>query len=312
MPTDLANWAFEYKWDGVRGLMYWDGRRVLVESRNLLDVTSQYPEIAALAPSLGTRTAVLDGEIVALDSRGCPSFSLLQRRMHVASSLAVRKLMEEVPVYYMIFDVLHLDGRNLRDLPYLRRREILESLRLDGDRWSTPEFLIGKGPALLKSAARLGLEGVMAKRIDSRYLQCRSRTWLKVKLFLRQEFVIGGYTPGKGGLAGGLGAILVGCYDHRAQEAKRLGVPQKFHYAGSVGTGFTAASNKHLLNVLRQIPLDKSPFTEGRVRRDALWVEPILLAEVEFREWTPQGILRQPSFKGLRTDKEPTDVVREI
>ena len=152
----------------------------------------------------------------------------------------------------------------------------------------------------------------MAKRLESVYEPGhRSGDWLKIKIQRRQEFVIGGYTPGRGRQQGSLGAILVGYYDFRPQQARRLGKPQALHYAGSVGTGFTARSADELLATLRGLAVDRSPFVEGNVRPHARYVQPQLIAEVEFAQWTHAGILRQPSFKGLRSDKDPRDVVRE-
>ena len=313
LPREQASWAYEFKWDGVRAIAYWTGRQFTIESRNLLDVTAQYPEIADLGRALGRRQVVLDGEIVALDDHDRSSFELLQRRMHVTHAAAIERLQREVPVYYLVFDVLHLDGRDLCPLPYHQRREVLQELALGGPYWSTPPSTPCKGDQMLEAARRLGYEGIMAKRLDSLYEPGRrSPSWLKIKLLLRQEFVIGGYTPGQGGLAGGLGALLVGYYDLRPTEAMRLNRPAVLHYAGAVGTGFTAAMNKRLLDTLSALRTDRNPFAEKRTAPHAIYVKPSLLAEVEFREWTSAGILRQPSFKGLRTDKDPTDVVREM
>ncbi len=312
LPADPQNWAFEYKWDGVRAIAFLDGKSLRLDSRNLLDVTGQYPELGSLAGALRGVQAVLDGEIVALDVYARPSFGLLQQRMHVTNKGAIARLVREVPVFYMIFDVLHLAGRSTRGLPYLRRREILLGLRLDVPEVAVPAHELGRGKEMLDSARRIGLEGVMAKRVGSPYEEGRrSPNWLKVKLTLRQEFVIGGYTPGKGGLVGGLGSLLVGYYDLRREEAANRRRPQVLHYAGSVGTGFTARTNAQVLQRLEKMRTDRSPFAEGNVRPEAMYVRPQLLAEVEFRAWTHDGILRQPAFKGLRGDKAPRDVVKE-
>jgi bifunctional non-homologous end joining protein LigD len=317
IPPNESEYGFEYKWDGVRAILYADphapaDRRVLIESRNLLDVTGQYPELGGIAKAIGRRAAVLDGEIVAVGDDSRPSFERLQRRMHVTNRTAIARLVEQVPVTLLLFDVLHLDGRSTRGLAYPQRREILESLGLADPHWQVPPWQAGAGSAMLRVAREQRLEGVMAKRLDSLYEPGRrSGAWLKIKLQRRQEFVIGGFTPGKGQLAGSLGAILVGVYDLRAEQARRLHKPQTLHYAGSVGTGFTARSAEEILSTLRALRIDKSPFVEGRVRPEATWVRPTLLAEVEFTEWTAAGILRHPSFKAVRTDKDPKDVVRE-
>lgn len=312
MPNDQSLYAFEYKWDGLRAIAYCDAKKLLVESRNLLDVTAQYPELLGLVTQVGSRPVVLDGEIVALDEKLRPNFGMLQHRMHLTNAAAILRLVHEVPVFMMIFDVLHLDGRSTRSLPYLRRRELLESLGLAGANWQVPPYTIGDGSQMFQAAKNLDLEGVLAKRLDSVYEPGRrSDAWLKVKLARRQEFVIGGWTPGKGQFTGSLGAILVGCYDIRPEEAVAMGRPQQLNFAGAVGTGFTAAVSQSLLRAFGPLQIERSPFAQGNVKKPANYVKPIMLAEVEFTEWTTQGILRQPAFKGLRSDKDPRDVVRE-
>lgn len=305
LPVDTDAYGFEYKWDGVRALLYWDGVDLRLESRNLLDITHRYPELWPIEKALRRGPVILDGEIVALDAEGRPSFSLLQRRMHVAQ---VGYLPHQVPIILMLFDVLHHDGRSTMALPYTERRAILESLKLSGANWQTPPWYPGEGRALLSAATQTGLEGIIAKRLASTYEPGRrSRDWLKIKVIQRQEFVIGGWTPGEGANTGCIGALLLGYYDPPASGRG----PGVLKYAGSVGTGFSAEDHRRLLPELRKLRRDTSPFSTRVPKKEALFVEPELVAEIEYREWTHDGHLRHPSYKGLRTDKPAEQVVRE-
>lgn len=301
LPPDPEHWWFEFKWDGVRAVGSVKEGRLCLESRNGAVLTDRYPELAGLAQAVPARAAVLDGEIVALDAEGRPSFHALQHRMHVASPLKARELARRGPVVYMIFDLLHLDGRDLCDRPYRERREALEGLGLAGPCWTVPSVYPEEGRALLEAARRMGLEGIMAKRPESLYRPGqRTADWRKVKLAGRQEFVVGGWLPGAGALAGLPGALLVGHY----QDGDLV-------CAGKVGTGFRDAERRALLRRLEALRRPDSPFQLRPRFPEARFVEPLLVAEVEFRGWTPGGQLRQPSFKGLREDKDPRSVVRE-
>jgi bifunctional non-homologous end joining protein LigD len=214
--------------------------------------------------------------------------------------------MADCPVTYLIFDLLYLDGRSLLDLPYAERREQLEALELDGPSWQTPSNHRGEGKALLRLTEERGLEGLVAKRLDSRYLPGRrSRAWLKVKHTRSQELVIGGWLPGKGGREGTIGALLVG-YHTEDDEGQRL------RYAGRVGSGFTEAELERLAGQLEPLETRKSPFEGRPPPKQAVFVEPRLVAEVAFREWTAARTLRAPVYKGLRTDKDPAEVVLEV
>jgi bifunctional non-homologous end joining protein LigD len=302
LPRPGSEWSFEVKWDGVRAIAYARPGRLRLESRNLREITDSYPEVRGLLRDLGMREAVLDGEIVAFDDAGRPSFERLQRRMHVTSAASVKRLAGSTPVVYAIFDLLHLDGRTLIELPYEDRRARLEELGLGGPAWRVPAAHAGDGARLLEATRAQGLEGLIAKRLGSRYEPGRrSGAWLKVKHTLRQELVIGGWLPGEGRRAERIGALLVG--HHR--EGKLV-------YAGRVGTGFTQATLDDLAERLRPLRRQKSPFDVApKLPREAEFVEPKLVAEVEFREWTEDGVMRAPSFKGLRDDKPSTEVVRE-
>jgi bifunctional non-homologous end joining protein LigD len=303
LPADDRGWVFEIKWDGVRAIVYSTPGELRLESRNLKEITGQYPELGRLNRALSSHSAILDGEIVAFDAHGRPSFATLQRRMHVGSPAQVKRLAKASPVTYMIFDVLWLDGHSLIELPYAERRELLDELALSGESWQTPEHLSGSGEDVLAATAEQGLEGVVAKRLDSAYAPgARSTSWVKIKNFGRQELVIGGWIAGEGRRERRIGALLMGVYD----------VDGAFRYAGRVGTGFSDAELDRLAKLLAPLQRDDSPFTAGeRPPREAIFCEPQLVAEVEFTEWTSAGSLRHPSYKGLRDDKAAKEVVRE-
>jgi bifunctional non-homologous end joining protein LigD len=305
LPRDDGDWAFEVKWDGVRAICHSEPGRMRLHSRNLLDITPRYPEIGRLNRALSHHRAVLDGEVVALDAEGRPSFGALQRRMHVSSETAVRRLAKETPVTYVIFDLLWLDGHSLMDLPYSERRARLAELGLgDGGRWRVPDYVVGHGAQLLAATEQQGLEGVIAKRLDSTYEPGRrTPSWLKIKNTSRQEVVVGGWVPGDGKRRDRIGALLVGVRDDDGT----------LRHVGRVGTGFTEGELDRLADKLRPLERDDSPFAPGgpKIPRGAVFADPELVAEVEFREWTDGGQLRAPSYKGLRDDKSAELVVRE-
>jgi bifunctional non-homologous end joining protein LigD len=303
LPKD-DGWAFEMKWDGVRALIRVEGGRITALSRNGRDMTVSYPELRGLGEQLGSTQALLDGEIVSFDADGRPNFGKLQQRMHVASAAAARRLAGTDPAVFLAFDVLHLDGRSLLELPYRERREVLTDLALEGEYWQTPPAFTGSGAAAVRASREQGLEGIVAKRVESRYQPGRrSPDWVKVKNIRTQEVVIGGWSPGKGRRAGSIGALL-------------LGLPEDggLRYVGQVGTGFTQQMLDDLSHRLARLTRKTSPFTSDVPRadaRDAIWVTPRLVGEVAFTEWTGDGRLRHPSWRGLRPDKSVTDVVKE-
>ena len=305
LPRDDEDWAFEVKWDGVRAICHSEPGRMRLHSRNLLDITPRYPEVGRLNRALSHHRAVLDGEIVALDAEGKPSFGALQRRMHVGSEATVRRLAKDTPVTYIIFDLLWLDGHSLMDLPYTERRARLAELELgDGGRWRVPDYVVGHGEQLLAATEQQGLEGVIAKRLDSTYQPGqRTPSWLKIKNTSRQEVVVGGWVPGDGKRRDRIGALLVGVREDDGS----------LRHVGRVGTGFTEAELDRLAEMLRPLEREDSPFAPGgpKIPRGAVFADPELVAEVEFREWTDGGQLRAPSYKGLRDDKPAELVVRE-
>lgn len=300
-----AAWAYELKWDGVRAVAYLDGERLRLVSRNDRDITAGYPEVAGLGGALpGAGHVVLDGELVTFDERGRPNFGRLQERMHVRGEAAVRRLAERIPVVYLVFDLLHVGGRSTLDLPYAERRGILEGLGLAHASWQVPPSFPGPGSDILAASLERDLEGVVAKRRDSRYRPGkRSPDWRKIKHARAQEVVIAGWRPGQGRRAGGLGSLILGVHG-----------PDGLRYAGGVGTGFTEWMLEDLASRLAPLERPEHPFVTPPPRaetRDARWVSPHLVGEVAYGEWTDDGRLRHPSWRGLRPDKSPDEVKRE-
>jgi bifunctional non-homologous end joining protein LigD len=274
-------------------------------TRNGNDVSEVYPELRGLGLQLGATSVVLDGELVAMDDEGRPSFSKLQNRMQVRGTAQVRRAAAATPVHYLIFDVLYLDGRLLTNESYDERRSILESLGLDGPEWVvTDAFTDVSGDKVLDVARSGGLEGVVAKLRTSRYQPGRrSDAWIKVKLTRTQEVVIGGWAPGKGNRQQTFGALLMG-----------VPAPMGLAYVGKVGTGFTGKQQEELLAMLRPLTRADSPFATvvpSAHRAGVTWVEPTMVGEVRFTQWTKDGQIRHPAWRGLRPDKDPREVVRE-
>ncbi len=304
VPDDDDNWAYEIKWDGMRAIAVIDDGRLSLSSANLIDATERFPELAALADALAPHDVVLDGEIVALDPDGRPNFGRLQPRMQARSSRAVHEAMAAQPVVYVLFDILELDGTSVVDQPYESRRRLLTKLVDQGPNWRVTEAWTGGGAELLEVMDAQGMEGLIAKRIGSRYeVGGRSTAWRKLKVRRRQELVVGGWLPGEGARAATMGALLVGYY-----EADEL------RYAGRVGTGFRDRELQRLRAELDRLGTPECPFDPTpppAVARRARWVTPELVVEVAFREWTADGVLRQPAYLGQRADKTARDVRRE-
>ncbi|MCS5734673.1 ATP-dependent DNA ligase [Herbiconiux daphne] len=303
---DEADYAFEMKWDGIRALVAIDDGVVTLRTRNGNDVTAGYPELTeALARVFAGRTLLLDGEIVALDHRGRPSFGRLQQRMGLSKPKDVEAARATTKVDLMLFDILDLDGRSLVKKDYDERRRILTETapESDGPLHVPPAFDGDLGHAM-SSSRELGLEGVMAKRRDGTYSTGgRSRSWIKLKHHLAQEVVIGGWRPGKGRRATQIGSLLMGVPDAEG----------RLHYVGRVGTGFSERDLDAVTGTLAKLARKTSPFDDvpSIDARDANWVTPKLVGEVEFAEWTDTDRLRQPSWRGWRPDKSPGEVRRE-
>jgi bifunctional non-homologous end joining protein LigD len=299
LPADQRRWAYEIKWDGIRAIAYCAAERLRLETRNLNEVTVRYPELDGLNGALAPHEAVLDGEIVAFDDAGRPSFQRLQGRMHLTGPAQIQRMAATMPVVYVVFDLLWLDGESLMRRPYEERREALAGLGLQDEHWRTPSHTVGDGERLLDVSREHGLEGIVAKRLGSIYEPGRrGGSWVKVKNTRRQELVIGGWVPGEGRRRDRLGALLVGFHDDGA-----------LHYAGKVGTGFGERELDRLGGLLAPLERPTDPFESGPARpRVARFVEPRLVAEIEFNEVTASGTLRHPSYKGLRDDKDASEV----
>jgi bifunctional non-homologous end joining protein LigD len=290
-----AGWTFEVKWDGYRAVATEAGGDVTLTSRNGNDLTGRFPTVAKEIPkAVKTPDCVLDGEVCALDEAGRSSFSAMQQRK------------AGTPIVYYVFDVLELEGKPVVDLPLVERRKLLEQLLDRRNKTVRLSETFDDGEALLAAAKQQQLEGIVAKRVDSRYLPGkRTRDWLKVKTHSEQEFVVAGYTKGTGRRASSFGSLVLGYY-----------AGGELVYAGNVGTGFGGKEIEKLLDLLRPLRRDRSPFHEvpkmPKVRKgDVIWVEPKLVVQVEFVEWTHDGRLRAPAYKGLREDKGAQEVRRE-
>ena len=302
LPADDDAYAYEMKWDGVRAVAYLRDGPLRLLSRNAKDFTVAYPELAGLADTV-TEPTVLDGEIIALGPKGRPSFEALQPRMHLRQPGRIAQLADKNPVTYMIFDLLHVGDQPIISLPYTERRSRLEDLGLAGPRWAVPDAFRGGGPHAYEQSKELGLEGVVAKRLNSRYLPGRrDRSWTKVKNFRTQEVIILGWTPGEGRRAGRIGALLLGIH---APDGELV-------YSGKVGTGFTEKILDDLAETLAALEQDEPPAEVPRAdAHGAHWVKPQQVGEVSYAEWTDDARLRHPSWRGLRPDKNPEDVYRE-
>jgi bifunctional non-homologous end joining protein LigD len=295
-PFTDPTWVFERKLDGVRCGAIRRGGRVQLLSRSGQSMTGSYPELVEALEQDGP-DLMLDGEIVAFE-RGRTSFERLQRRMQIHDPVRARR--SGVAVYYYLFDLLELDGHDLRSLPLLKRKSTLRSaVDFKGRLRFTPHRR-GDGEQALQEACRRGWEGLIAKRADSAYVATRSRDWLKLKCIRAQELVIGGWSAPKGSRQR-LGAILVGYW-----------ADGELRYAGKVGTGFDAAALELLGDELERRERPSPPFASRELPRAARWAEPELVAQIGFTEWTRDGKLRHPRYEGLRYDKPAREVVREV
>jgi len=289
---DDDRWLFEVKWDGIRLVSFIDNGKVSLQTRAGRIVDDEYPQLQAVSRLVNAKQAVLDGEIVALDEEGRPSFQLLQNRGK-----------EPHPMQYVVFDIVYLDGQRLFRVPLEDRKRLLRDIVRDSDLLKYSEHVLGEGKAFFKAAQQKQLEGIVAKLRDSPYQPgMRSSAWLKIKAVRQQEVVIGGFTEPRGGRRH-FGALIVGVYEDG-----------KFVYAGHVGGGFDERSLESLAKLMKPLIVKTSPFSgePPRGNEKPTWVRPKLVAEVKFAEWTRDGVMRQPVFLGLRDDVDPREVRREL
>jgi bifunctional non-homologous end joining protein LigD len=297
--TEDDDWAFEMKWDGIRAIATIANGELSLTSRNGIDLTATYPELRSLAGA-ANGDAVIDGEIVALDKKGGPDFGLLQTRMNLSKPAEVDLARAKAPVVYMAFDLLELDGESLLRRSYAERRDRLLRHVRSSEAVKIPPAFDGDEHAAMASSRELNLEGVVAKKRDSVYSPGkRSRAWVKLKHHRSQEVVVGGWQPGKGNRANRVGSLL-------------LGIPSEdgLTYVGKVGTGFGDKELAGMLTKFARLERQTSPLV-GVPSAEAVgarWIRPSLVGEVEFAEWTATGRLRQPSWRGWRSDKSPSEV----
>jgi bifunctional non-homologous end joining protein LigD len=299
-PPRGEEWLFEVKWDGVRAIAFVEREEVRIQSRSGLRCERQYPELAVIPHHVAADRAVLDGEIAVLDEKGVARFHLIQPRIANSDPHTIAHLVRSTPVVYFVFDLLYLDGYDLRDVSLSKRRELLQQVTTPGAVLRISEAFAGAGEEMLEAAREHGLEGIVAKRASSRYESKRSREWLKIKIGSEQEFAIGGFTEPQGGREY-FGALVLGVYDEG-----------KLRWAGNVGTGLDQKTLAGLHARLQPLVTKKCPFAERpKPDRGITWVKPELVCQVKYANWTPDNRLRAPVFVGLRNDVSPRHVVRE-
>jgi bifunctional non-homologous end joining protein LigD len=302
-PFDDEAWTFEPKFDGVRTLAYVTTEATRLVSRTGRDQTAIYPELANLATYVNSINAVLDGEIVALTKEGRPSFELLQQRLNLSSPTEIARIRERIPAHLYVFDVLWLDGQDLTGLPLTERRERLTEIVTSTGPVSLTYSSDTAGKAFFEAVKQLGLEGMIAKRLDSTYQQgVRTKDWRKVKAMRTQDCVVVGWTPGSGSRSSAFGSLVVGAF-----------VDGRLTWIGHVGSGFSSQALENLQRTLDSLEVAEPSIDDPELGalRDAHWVRPELVCEVEYLEMTTAGKLRAPSFKGLRPDRSPNDCVLE-
>jgi bifunctional non-homologous end joining protein LigD len=293
-PFSNPDWVFETKWDGFRSICFLKGGKTRLVSRNQIEMTPQYPELANLAKQFEAKQAIVDGEIVALDEQGMPRFQLLQPRVGRKSGLDA--LRGRAQIVYYVFDLLYLDGYDLTACALVERKALLEKILRPARFVKYSDHIEGEGESFFKEIEKFRLEGMIAKRAASLYVQKRSSDWLKIKTVQRSEVVIGGYTQPRG-TRSYFGALVVGLY--------RDG---DLHYVAHTGGGFNQQMLSKLHRLLRPLKTDSCPFiAKPKTNEPVQWVKPKLVAEVKFSEWTADGRMRHPVFIGLREDKKPVD-----
>jgi bifunctional non-homologous end joining protein LigD len=306
-PFDSPDWLFEIKWDGYRAVAFIENGKARLVSRNQNELTARYPELKDLAKSVKAKTAILDGEVVALDEQGRASFSLMQQRTGFRPGGRRAATNAGVPVLYYAFDLIYLDGYDWRKLPLEERKKKLASILITGDALRYSDHYEKQGKALFEMARQKGLEGILAKKRDSIYQERRSSEWLKIKIRHRLEAVIGGYTEPEGSRMN-FGSVVLGLYDKQG----------RLIHVGQAGSGFDQKSLAEIWKMLKKRETKQNPFYgEVEALRKVFWVKPELVAEIEYAEWTEGASggsgpkLRAPVFLGLRDDKNPKECVLE-
>jgi bifunctional non-homologous end joining protein LigD len=306
-PFDDDKWIFEPKWDGVRALATCAVEETMLVSRNRNDITKAYPDLARLHDRVVAVDAILDGEIVAMH-KGRPSFERLQSRINLQNPHDIERATKQIPVTFIVYDVLYMDGRSLLKSPLEERKDILDAAIVPADWLQVSPVVRGDGTTLFEAAHAQQLEGIVAKKLGGTYRPGRrAKDWLKIKTVMEADLVIGGWSPGEGNRSSTFGSLIVGAYEEDG-----------LRFVGSVGTGFDQKMLEALMPRLHDLESDEMPFVVdprkapggsrfGKPIRDPRWVAPELVAQVEFRELTSVGRLRAPSFKGLRPDKKPAD-----
>ncbi len=304
-PFDDPDWLFEIKWDGYRAIAFIDGGSVRLVSRNQNDLTPHYPELRELGKFIKANSAILDGEVVVLDDQGRSSFSLMQQRTGLRAHGRQAAPRSELPILYYAFDLLYLDGYDLRRVALEERKRALKEILTPGEIVRYSDDFPGQGVALFAAAKQKGLEGILAKRRNSTYEQRRSHEWQKIKITQTVDCVIGGFTDPEG-TRQYFGSLVLGLYDKK----------KKLIHVGQAGTGFDQAALKEIHEILKPSETSKNPFTGEVDAQNVHWVKPLRVAEVKFSEWTHEtgegGMkLRAPVFMGLREDKNPKDCTFE-
>lgn len=306
-PFDSPEWLFEVKWDGYRAVAFIENGTVRLVSRNQNDLTGRYPELKDMPQFVKAKNAILDGEVVAVDEEGKPSFTLMQQRTGFRPGGKRAAGRADVPVLYYAFDLLYLDGEDWRQVSLDERKKKLASIIVAGDSLRYSDHYEERGKALFEIAKSTGLEGIVAKRRDSYYEERRSREWLKIKIRNQIECVVGGFTEPEGSRAH-FGSLVLGLYDHQG----------RLIHVGQAGSGFNQKSLSEIMRTLKKLETTKSPFYgEVEALRKVSWVKPELVAEIEYAEWTGGANtgsgpkLRAPVFLGLREDKKPAECTLE-
>ena len=285
-PFSDTDWIFETKWDGFRSVCFLKNGKARFVSRNQIEMTPQYPELANIGKHIHAKEAILDGEICALDQQGVPRFQLMQRKGG----------RQRPPIVYFVFDLLYVDGYDLTGCTVVERKQRLAEILQPSNVIRLSEHIEGEGEALFQEIEKFHLEGMMAKRANSKYVQKRSSDWLKIKTVMRQEVVIGGYTQPRGARSY-FGSLVCGLY--RGNE---------LHYVAHIGGGFNEKLLASIFKLMQPLKSDQGPFvTVPKTNEPVQWLKPKLVAEVKFSEWTAEHRLRHPVFVGLREDKNPKD-----